>query len=80
MKSDAIEGLYAFPDKNNILRWKATIFGPEETIWEGGTFWLDLQFSENYPNEPPTIKLISQMFHPNIYENGNICLDILEKK
>ena len=80
MLSDPREGIHAFPDKNNILKWKATIIGPEETLWEGGTFWFSLTFTENYPNEPPIIKFITPIFHPNIYENGNICLDILEKK
>jgi hypothetical protein len=30
-----------------------------------GTFKLTLQFNEEYPNKPPTVRFISRMFHPN---------------
>ena len=54
------------------------IFGPECTPWEGGTFKLHITFSEDYPNKAPTVKFISKLFHPNVYADGGICLDILQ--
>ncbi|KAL6587514.1 Ubiquitin-conjugating enzyme E2 2 [Orobanche minor] len=45
-----------------------------------GTFKLILQFTEDYPNKPPTVRFISRMFHPNIYADGSICLDILQNQ
>lgn len=51
---------------------------PEETPWEGGTFKLVLDFSEDYPNKPPLVKFVSKLFHPNVYNDGGICLDILQ--
>lgn len=38
---------------------------PDGTIWEGGTFTLQLEFSDEYPNRAPKIKFLSRMFHPN---------------
>ncbi|CAN1782399.1 Aspartate-semialdehyde dehydrogenase [Linum perenne] len=29
------------------------------------TFKLTVQFSEDYPNKPPTVRFVSRMFHPN---------------
>uniref|UniRef100_A0AAY5EAD8 UBC core domain-containing protein n=1 Tax=Electrophorus electricus TaxID=8005 RepID=A0AAY5EAD8_ELEEL len=45
-----------------------------------GTFKLVIEFSEEYPNKPPTVRFISKMFHPNVYADGSICLDILQNR
>jgi ubiquitin-conjugating enzyme E2 A len=60
------------------MRWNAVIFGPENSPWDGGTFRLVLEFTEDYPNKAPEVKFVSDMFHPNIYADGKICLDILQ--
>ena len=49
-------------------------------ILQDGTFKLTLEFSEEYPNKPPVVKFLSKMFHPNIYADGGICLDILQNR
>ena len=38
------------------------------------------EFTEEYPNKPPTVKFVSKMFHPNVYADGGICLDILQNR
>uniref|UniRef100_A0A804M5C7 UBC core domain-containing protein n=1 Tax=Zea mays TaxID=4577 RepID=A0A804M5C7_MAIZE len=53
---------------------------PDDTPWDGGTFKLTLQCTEDYPNKPPTVRFVSRMFHPNIYADGSICLDILQNQ
>lgn len=39
-----------------------------------------MQFEEQYPNKPPSVKFVSQMFHPNVYNTGELCLDILQNR
>uniref|UniRef100_A0A8C0ZCX0 Ubiquitin conjugating enzyme E2 B n=1 Tax=Cyanistes caeruleus TaxID=156563 RepID=A0A8C0ZCX0_CYACU len=48
-------------------------------VWTG-TFKLVIEFSEEYPNKPPTVRFLSKMFHPNVYADGSICLDILQNR
>lgn len=56
------------------------IIGPADTPFEDGTFRLVMHFEEQYPNKPPGVKFISQMFHPNVYGTGELCLDILQNR
>lgn len=56
------------------------IIGPTDTPFEDGTFRLIMHFEEQYPNKPPSVKFISQMFHPNVYATGELCLDILQNR
>lgn len=60
--------------------WNAVIFGPHDTPFEDGTFKLTIEFTEEYPNKPPTVRFVSHMFHPNVYADGGICLDILQNR
>jgi len=80
LQNDPPNGISGTPTENNIMLWNAVIFGPEDTAWEGGTFKLSLQFTEDYPNKAPTVRFESKMFHPNIYADGGICLDILQNQ
>ncbi len=56
------------------------IIGPADTPFEDGTFRLVMHFEEQYPNRPPGVKFVSQMFHPNVYGTGELCLDILQNR
>ena len=56
------------------------IIGPNDTPFENATFRLVMQFDEQYPNKPPVVRFISQMFHPNVYASGELCLDILQNR
>uniref|UniRef100_A0A0D3G3Y6 UBC core domain-containing protein n=1 Tax=Oryza barthii TaxID=65489 RepID=A0A0D3G3Y6_9ORYZ len=65
LMQDPPAGISGAPQDNNIMLWNAVIFGPDDTPWDGGTFKLTLQFTEDYPNKPPTVRFVSRMFHPN---------------
>ncbi|CAN1282930.1 Ubiquitin-conjugating enzyme E2 7, partial [Linum perenne] len=64
-------------DENNIFEWSVTIIGPPDTLYEGGYFNAIMSFPSNYPNSPPTVKFISEMWHPNVYQDGRVCISIL---
>ena len=58
--------------------WQAFIEGPADTLFEGATFPLTMTFAEEYPQKPPHVRFETFVFHPNIYKDGNICLDLLQ--
>ena len=53
--------------------------GPEDTLYEGGYFRAQLKFPDDFPNNPPDMIFLSKMWHPNIYEDGKVCISILHK-
>ena len=65
-------------EPNQIKHWKVTLFGPEKTEWEGACFNLTIDFPDDYPHTHPDVKFVEIPFHPNVYQNGNICIDILQ--
>ena len=77
MQNDPPSGVTAAP-LDDLMNWQAVIFGPDDTPWEGGTFNLLIRFGEDYPSKPPDVRFVSSLFHPNIYADGKICLDILQ--
>ncbi|MBA0644411.1 hypothetical protein Goklo_028575, partial [Gossypium klotzschianum] len=44
---------------------------------EGGFFNAIMSFPPNYPNSPPTVKFTSEIWHPNVYPDGRVCISIL---
>ncbi|KAH0856274.1 hypothetical protein HID58_084535, partial [Brassica napus] len=66
-------------DETNIFKWTALIKGPSETPYEGGVFQLAFAVPENYPLQPPQVRFLTKIFHPNVhFKTGEICLDILK--
>ncbi|KAF9681125.1 hypothetical protein SADUNF_Sadunf06G0193000 [Salix dunnii] len=66
-------------DDSNIFKWTALIKGPSETPFEGGVFQLAFSVPEQYPLQPPQVRFLTKIFHPNVhFKTGEICLDILK--
>jgi len=75
--ANAPEGISASPVGDNLFKWTAIVLGPPDTPWEGGVWKLDMSFLPDYPQTPPVVRFCSEMFHPNVFQDGQICLDLL---
>ena len=64
-------------DDSDIYNWEILIMGPDGTLYEGGFFKARLVFPKDFPNMPPTMTFTSEMWHPNVYEDGRVCISIL---
>ena len=77
IKSEKIEGIEILTT-DDLSSWTALVDGPPGTPFEKGKFRLEIKFNENYPLKPPSVKFIDKIFHPNVYNDGKICVDILQ--
>ena len=75
-----LAGCSAGPVGDDIYHWQATIMGPQDSPYQGGVFFLSIQFPTDYPFKPPRCTFTTRIYHPNINSNGSICLDILQKQ
>ncbi|KAF6990488.1 hypothetical protein CFC21_007674 [Triticum aestivum] len=64
-------------DDGNVFEWQVTIIGPPETLYDGGYFNAVMTFPQDYPNSPPSVRFTSEMWHPNVYPDGRVCISIL---
>ncbi|XP_076283788.1 BIR repeat containing ubiquitin-conjugating enzyme isoform X2 [Lasioglossum baleicum] len=69
-------------DTDRLDVMKVLITGPAETPYANGCFEFDVYFPPDYPNSPMLINLETTgrhtvRFNPNLYNDGKICLSIL---
>lgn len=78
LSSDPPEGITAGPvSEDDMFVWEALIQGPEGTPFENGIFPAELKFPKDYPLAPPKMKFLVDVWHPNVYPNGEVCISIL---
>jgi len=78
-EGDKLDGII-IDDPQDILVWNAKIIGPPDTPYQDGIFEMLLKFDSDYPKRPPSVKFLTSMYHPNIYRDGKICIDILQNE
>ena len=73
------EGIKIIVNEENITDIQAELMGPVGTPFEGGVFRLKLVLSSDFPASPPKGFFLTKIFHPNIANNGDICVNTLKK-
>ena len=80
LQKDPPANCSAGPLNDNIFEWEATIMGPNNSPYKGGLFFLRIYFPKDYPFKPPKVRFKTKVYHPNINNSGEICLDILKNQ
>jgi len=77
LKKEPVDG-FTLDDFSNIMLWQGTLEGPKDTPYENGKFKIQFTFDTDYPIKPPSVKFLQFIYHPNLYRDGKICVDILQ--
>ena len=79
LQRDTKSGVTVIVKSGDLHELQGTITGPEGTPYEGGTYQISISIPGGYPFEPPVMKFLTKIWHPNISsQTGAICLDILK--
>lgn len=78
LQREPVEGFKVFlPNESNLYIWHVAIFGPPDTLYQGGYFKAEMKFPEDYPYSPPKFRFLTNITHPNVYPDGELCISIL---
>ena len=74
-------------DEDDIFVWKCTMFGPRDTPYAGGLFYLRVKFPDDFPNHAPEVCFTTPIYHVNINPKdsekdggqalGHVCISTL---
>ncbi|WPA95850.1 uncharacterized protein RHO25_000454 [Cercospora beticola] len=74
---------YLFPPNpqhdNDLSQLDVLLAGPTHTPFAAGVWKLHLAIPDNYPQQPPTANFRTKIFHPNVNEKGQICVETLKR-
>lgn len=69
----------AFENVDDLREFTLTVL-PEEGYWRGGKFVFSISIPPEYNIKPPQAVCRTRLWHPNITEDGKICLSILREQ
>lgn len=78
LKTSTMTGISAWNVDDDLFHLQAQIVGGDESPYKGGVFKLEIRVPDRYPFEPPHVKFLTPIYHPNIDAGGRICLDVLK--
>ena len=64
--------------KDDIMSFELML-APDEGMYRYGRYQFSFKIPQSYPHDPPKVKCLTKVFHPNIDLDGNICLNILRE-
>jgi ubiquitin-conjugating enzyme E2 Z len=74
-------GIHYIHDETDMLKGYAMIIGPSDTPYFGGFYFFEINYPQDYPYSTPKVKFCTNgeciRFNPNLYQDGKVCISIL---
>lgn len=67
-----------YPDPNKLHEF-VLVVRPKDGFWAKGNFYFSVTVPEGYNFVPPIVKCTTKIWHPNIDEDGRVCLSLLRQ-
>jgi ubiquitin-conjugating enzyme (huntingtin interacting protein 2) len=52
--------------ENDLTNLVGTVTAPSDTPYAGGTYQISVKIPERYPFQPPKMRFITNVWHPNV--------------
>ncbi|CAO2647834.1 Nn.00g087560.m01.CDS01 [Neocucurbitaria sp. VM-36] len=77
--ADTPSGMKINFDEKNMTKWEVLMDGPDQSVYAGGHFKLEITFPLEYPFKPPVVSFRTKIYHPNVSndDKGSMCLGLL---
>ena len=67
------------PVEGDLRHYRGWVVGPSNSPYKDRFFQLEIRLPQDYPFEPPIVRFLTPVWHPNIAPaTGEICNDILK--
>jgi ubiquitin-conjugating enzyme E2 D/E len=66
LRKSPADGYHVELKYGEIFDWLGTLHGLDNSPYEGGNFNFYIQFTKEYPEEPPKVNFTTKIYHPNV--------------
>lgn len=66
-------------DDANVLVWHMLLL-PDQLPYGLKAFQVRIDFPREYPFKPPTLRFTTKIYHPNVREDGLVCLPLISNE
>lgn len=77
--AEPVEDVCVYPLKDRIDVWRVLIQVFEGSLYDKKWFYMIIEFGPEYPTHYPLFRFIKPSFHPNITDQGLVCIDSLDQ-
>ena len=66
-------------NQDNYFKWNVLLAAPDDSIYKGGLFEMNIEFSNDFPKSKPLVKFVTKIYHCNVSNEGDIDIPSLNQ-